>query len=151
MGIKSLCETFLSMDINGDGVITLDELKAGLPQAGIMEIPEDLKEIMEGIDADGSGVIDYSEFLAATIERRQYIQEDVCWTAFRVFDMNGDGKITSNELRTVLNNGNVNSVLDINATAAVLKEVDRNGDGAIDFKEFMGMIRGMSMNVDAVP
>jgi len=149
--IKSLRETFLSLDSNGDGLLTLSELKEGLSQAGLTELPQDLKEIMEGIDADGSGVIDYTEFLAATIEKRQYVQEDVCWTAFRVFDMNGDGKITPNELRMVLNNGDTNSVVDMNATAAVLKEVDRNGDGAIDFKEFMGMMRGMSMNVDSVP
>jgi calcium-dependent protein kinase len=149
--IKSLRETFLSLDSNGDGLLTLSELKEGLSQAGITELPHDLKHIMEGIDADGSGVIDYTEFLAATIEKRQYIQEDVCWTAFRVFDMNGDGKITPNELRMVLNNGNMESVMDINATADLLKEVDKNGDGAIDFKEFMGMMRGMSMNADAVP
>merc|ERR1740121_2114531 len=149
--IKGLRETFLSLDNNGDGLLTLAELKNGLSQAGITDLPQDLKQIMEGIDADGSGVIDYTEFLAATIEKRLYIQEDVCWTAFRVFDMNGDGKITPNELRMVLNNGNMESVVDINATAELLKEVDRNGDGAIDFKEFMGMMRGMSVNVDEVP
>jgi calcium-dependent protein kinase len=149
--IKSLRETFLSLDSNGDGLLTLAEMRDGLAQAGITELPDDLKEIMEGLDADGSGVIDYTEFLAATIEKRQYIQEDVCWTAFRVFDMNGDGKITPNELRMVLNNGNVNSVVDVQATAEVLREVDKNGDGHIDFKEFMSMMRGMSMNTDAVP
>merc|ERR1712113_424000 len=151
--IKSLRDTFLSLDDNGDGLLSLTELKEGLSRAGITDLPGDLKEIMEGIDADGSGVIDYTEFLAATIEKRQYIQEDVCWTAFRVFDMNGDGKITPNGLRMVLNNGNVNSLVDVQATADVLKEVDKNGDGAIDFKEFMTMMRNMSksMSMDAIP
>ncbi|CAK0828672.1 unnamed protein product [Prorocentrum cordatum] len=151
--IKSLRETFLALDNNGDGLLSLTELKEGLSQAGITDLPEDLKEIMEGIDSDGSGVIDYTEFLAATIEKRQYIQEDVCWTAFRVFDLNGDGKITPNEMRMVLNNGNVNSLVDVQATADVLKEVDKNGDGAIDFKEFMTMMRNMSksMSMDAIP
>merc|ERR1712087_803579 len=129
--IKSLRETFLSLDSNGDGLLTLSELKEGLAQAGITELPHDLKQIMEGIDADGSGVIDYPEFLAATIEKRQYIQEDVCWTAFRVFDVNGDGKITPSELRMVLSDASVNSMVNAQAIADVLKEVDKNGDGAI--------------------
>jgi len=151
--IKSLRETFLSLDDNGDGLLSLTELKEGLSRAGITDMPKDLKEIMEGIDADGSGVIDYTEFLAATIERRQYMEENVCWTAFRVFDMDGDGKITPNELRRVLNNGSVNDLVDLQATADVLKEVDKNGDGAIDFKEFMSMMRNMSqsMSLENIP
>lgn len=149
--IKSLREIFLSMDHNGDGLLTLAELRDGLAQAGLTEIPADLQEIMSGIDADGSGVIDYTEFLAATIEKRQYIQEDVCWTAFRVFDMNGDGKITPNELRMVMNNGSVNDMVDVQATTEVLREVDKNGDGIIDFQEFMGMMRGMSISAENMP
>ena len=50
------------------------------------------------MDADGSGVIDYTEFLAATLDKKAYIQEDVCWSAFRVFDRNGDGVLTEGEI-----------------------------------------------------
>jgi calcium-dependent protein kinase len=106
---------------------------------------------MAGIDADNSGMIDYTEFLAATIERRQYIQEDVCWTAFRVFDVNGDGKITPSELRMVLSDGGVNNMVNAQAAADVLREVDKNGDGVIDFQEFMGMMRGMPMDAGDMP
>jgi len=139
--IKSLRESFLALDRNGDGLVSLVELKQGLAKAGLEKSTTgDLQEIMEGIDADGSGVIDYTEFLAATIDRMQYIQEDVCWTAFCVFDLNGDGKITAHELKKVLNNGDTGNV--VQNTAEILREVDRNGDGSIDFKEFMGMLRG---------
>jgi len=153
--IKSLRENFLALDHNGDGLVSLVELKQGLAKAGLEKSTTgDLQEIMEGIDADGSGVIDYTEFLAATIDRMQYIQEDVCWTAFRVFDLNGDGKITAHELKTVLNNGDMDRV--VQNIAEVLREVDKNGDGMIDFGEFMGMLRGgilrgMSSFADDVP
>merc|ERR1719374_369081 len=38
------------------------------------------------------------------MEKRLYIQEDVCWSAFRLFDRNGDGKISQEELAQVLSN-----------------------------------------------
>ena len=46
-------------------------------------------------------VIEYTEFLAAAMERKLYIQRDVCWNAFQVFDLNSDGVITKEELHKV--------------------------------------------------
>lgn len=37
---------------------------------------------------------DYTEFIAASIDHKLYEQEAVCNAAFRVFDLDGDGKIT---------------------------------------------------------
>merc|ERR1712151_640851 len=89
--IKALRDTFMQLDGNGDGKLTVAEMKEGITKAGFKEIPADLQQIMEDVDSDGSGVIDYAEFLAATLDRRVYMKEDVCWSAFRVFDRNGDG------------------------------------------------------------
>eukprot|EP00933_Yihiella_yeosuensis_P082330 TRINITY_DN9617_c0_g2_i1.p1 TRINITY_DN9617_c0_g2~~TRINITY_DN9617_c0_g2_i1.p1 ORF type:complete len:508 (+),score=149.82 TRINITY_DN9617_c0_g2_i1:95-1618(+) len=140
--IKQLRDTFMGLDENGDGFLTPAELKAGLAQAGLKEIPPDLAAIMEGIDSDGSGVIDYTEFLAATLDRHQYMKEDVCWSAFRVFDRNGDGQISMEELNQVLGDKDIEDVMGTQAIAELLREVDGNGDGYIDFKEFMQMMRG---------
>ncbi|CAJ1329287.1 unnamed protein product, partial [Effrenium voratum] len=95
-----------------------------------------------GVDADGSGVIDYTEFLAATLDRQQYMKEDVCWAAFRVFDRNGDGHISTTELKQVLSSSEVEDALGTKAIADLMVEVDSNGDGMIDFEEFMTMMRG---------
>merc|ERR1712036_96297 len=97
----------MSLDADNDGTLTVEEMKQGMVKAGIKEIPDNLMEIMADVDADGSGVIDYTEFLAATIDRRDYEQEDVCWAAFRVFDRNGDGQISQEELKEVLSDGSV--------------------------------------------
>merc|ERR1712186_167012 len=135
--IKALRETFMTLDNNGDGMLTVNEMKEGLTKAGLKEIPPDLQQIMEDVDSDGSGVIDYTEFLAATLDKRQYIQEDVCWSAFRLFDRNGDGKISAEELKYVLGDSEVNNVMGNGASslADVMKQVDGDGSGDIDFKE----------------
>jgi len=139
--IKALRETFMALDENGDGLLTPNEMKEGLAKAGLKEIPPDLQQIMEEVDADGSGVIDYTEFLAATLDRKAYIQEDVCWSAFRVFDRNGDGKISQAEIEQVLGSGDVEEAMGAQAVAELMKEVDANGDGEIDFQEFMQMMK----------
>mmetsp|Transcript_29532 Transcript_29532/g.87641 ORF Transcript_29532/g.87641 Transcript_29532/m.87641 type:complete len:537 (+) Transcript_29532:233-1843(+) len=139
--IKQLRDVFMALDENGDGLLTSNEMKEGLQKAGLKEIPPDLQQIMEDVDADGSGVIDYTEFLAATLDRRMYVQEDVCWAAFRVFDRNGDGQISEEELKAVLNDGDVESVAGAKAIAEMMKKVDKDGDNMISFEEFMEMMR----------
>merc|ERR1712048_182725 len=100
--IKQLRDTFMMLDENGDGQLTVKEMKDGIQKAGLKEVPPDLQQIMEEVDSDGSGVIDYTEFLAATLDKKMYTQEEVCWQAFRVFDKNGDGNISKEEIAMVL-------------------------------------------------
>merc|ERR1719414_567387 len=140
--IKALRETFQGLDSNGDGLLTSAEMKEGLQNAGLKDVPMDLQAILEDVDSDGSGVIDYTEFLAATLDKRLYLQEDVCWSAFRIFDRNGDGKISRQELEQVLGNEEVETVVEANTLADLMKQVDGDGDGMIDFAEFMAMMRG---------
>mmetsp|Transcript_49020 Transcript_49020/g.116631 ORF Transcript_49020/g.116631 Transcript_49020/m.116631 type:complete len:509 (+) Transcript_49020:143-1669(+) len=139
--IKKLREVFMALDGNSDGLLTVNEMKEGMKKAGLKDIPPDMQQIMEDVDSDGSGVIDYTEFLAATLDQKAYIQEDICWVAFRVFDRNGDGKISKQEIANVLSDGDVQNAA-AKDMAEIMKEIDVNGDGEIDFQEFMQMMRG---------
>merc|ERR1712187_150023 len=132
--IKALRDIFMQLDGNGDGKLTVNEMKEGIQKAGLKEIPSDLAQIMQDVDSDGSGQIDYTEFLAATLDKRVYMKEDVCWSAFRIFDRNGDGKISQEELKKVLHNDEVADVAGTEAIAKLLQEVDNNGDAVIDFE-----------------
>merc|ERR1712048_545744 len=82
--VKGLRETFVSLDENQDGLLTISELRSGLEHAGLNIKLEELQAIVDGLDGDGSGYIDYSEFLAATLDRRTQLTEDVCLSAFNI-------------------------------------------------------------------
>jgi calcium-dependent protein kinase len=138
--IENLKKIFMSIDKNGDGQLTVQEMVEGLHKSGLQTIPEELTELMKSVDADGSGVIDYTEFIAATLDKKKYIQEDRLWAAFRVFDVDGSGKITKQELQQVLTGGKLDEIAKRNIDE-IMKECDTDGDGEIDFEEFVAMMR----------
>merc|ERR1712080_273914 len=84
------------MDTNGDGTLSLEELTRGLKQSNVRLDMQTLQQL----DLDGSGGVDYSEFLAATLDQSRYLKEDICRRAFNVchLDKNHDGKIDFDEL-----------------------------------------------------
>jgi calcium-dependent protein kinase len=141
--IDDLKRTFLAMDADHDGTLTGSEIKIGFRSAGI-DPPAELEDLLKNIDTDGSGSVDYMEFIAATMDKQQYVQEDVCWSAFKVFDLDGNGTITKDEMAQVFANGSVTDTLKMNKSdiQKLMNEADANGDGEIDFDEFMTMIRG---------
>merc|ERR1712054_390766 len=109
------------------------------------QIPQDIEQIMQEVDADGSGCIDYTEFLAAALDKRIYAKQDVCWSAFCVFDKNNDGKITLQELKQVLGNKSLQGVVnekDVQDIEKVFKDTDSDGDKHISFDEFLHMMHG---------
>ena len=59
---------------------------------------ETLIELLKGADLDNSGAIDYTEFIAATIDCHTYLKVDYLKTAFDMFDKDRSGKIDKNEL-----------------------------------------------------
>jgi len=126
---------FLAIDANGDGTLTYEELKAGLEKISV-NLPPNFLSFLDQIDVDKSGRIDYSEFVAATMEKKKFTERDRCWAAFRTFDINGDGTITKEELMQVIENPD----LRIDNAAQFISEVDSNQDGRVDFEEFMAMM-----------
>jgi len=137
--IVELGKIFLSLDANGDGTLTLEELTDGLSKLPDFD-PKEVKAIMASLDTDKSGRVDYTEFLAATMERSLYLKEERLYTAFKLFDKDGSGTITAKELKEVLGSNDILASKDDAYWNSLLKEADINGDGEIDYAEFVAMM-----------
>merc|ERR1712196_502011 len=95
----------------------------------------------------GTGEINYTQFLAATMDRQQYLQEEAMRAAFGVFDLNGKGHFGEQELTLLLCEGADGGVAHeedselSSMCQRIIDEVDTNGDGVIDFDEFVAMMK----------
>lgn len=132
------------MDLNGDGKLQKDEIKKGYKQYFGRELTQDeLDDMFAQVDADGSGEIEYSEFVVATLNEKNLLSNNKLQTAFKMFDKDGGGTISIDEIKQVLSFG---QNLDEEVVAQIIKQVDENGDGEISYDEFAQM---MLKNIDS--
>ena len=122
-------KVFQSMDVNGDGMLSTEEILEGLEKTGIPI--QDPIEIIKSMDSDKSGSISYSEFLAALVDWERELSIEKLTKAFNELDINGDGFISADELGEMIGSDVKEFEL-----KKFMKEADSNGDGFIDFKEF---------------
>ncbi len=60
-------EIFLAIDKNGDGSLSFEEIEEGLKRLKINDWEQILENLKEA-DTDKSGTVDYTEFIAATLD-----------------------------------------------------------------------------------
>jgi calcium-dependent protein kinase len=88
-------------------------------------------------DTDGSGELDYSEWIVATMDKKKLLSNEKLEAAFNLFDRDGSGSISANEIKDVLG---VGKNIDEKIWNQIISEVDNNGDGEISFEEFKTMM-----------
>ena len=130
--IKVLRDIFSALDMNQDGTLTVDEIKSGVAQ--LKDVKINVDDIFASVDTDGSGVINYTEFIAATIDQKVYLKEERLYEAFKAFDKDSSGKISTEEIRNVMKSDDASKIEEL------IKTFDTNGDGEIDYNEFISMM-----------
>ncbi|XP_020205845.2 calcium-dependent protein kinase 11 [Cajanus cajan] len=135
--IGGLKELFKMIDKDNSGTITFEELQEGLKSVGCDLMESEIKSLMDAADIDNNGTIDYGEFLAATLHLNKMERENNLVAAFAYFDKDGSGSITIDEIQQACKDFGLGDVqLD-----DMIKEIDQDDDGKIDYAEFAAMMR----------
>lgn len=130
-----LREVFIIFDESGDGKLTKDQLIKGLSIVlSPAEAEKEVNRLMDIIDVDGNGFIEYEEFLRAGLSKEKIITQENLETSFKLFDINKRGKINAKELGTVLGQGDDNN--DEKMWKELIDEADIDKDGEINFDDF---------------
>ncbi|KAI9122264.1 hypothetical protein K1719_006953 [Acacia pycnantha] len=139
--IAGMKEMFRVIDTDNSGHITREELKVGLEKVGAFLKDSEINRLMQSADTDNSGTIDYGEFLAAMLHENKLQEKDHLYTAFTYLDKDGSGYITRDELQQAfLQFGQQDIQLD-----DIIREVDKDNDGRIDYNEFVAMMQNSSL------
>lgn len=132
---------FHVFDQDGNGSISRNELLEGLRIMGHSPTMGEFDDLYKSLDEDNSNNLEFTEF--ATIwwkhenDRRESEFSVQMELAFKVFDANGDGMISADELRNKLTT--LGDVMSHSEVDELLAHADPNQDGVITMEEFRGL------------
>lgn len=145
-------EAFMLFDKDGDGSITKEELGRVMRSLGQFAREEELQQMLHDVDIDGDGCFSFEEFVeivskkGKTSNNTAEEEEKELRDAFRVFDKHNRGYISASDLRAVLQC--LGEDLSEEEIEGMIKEVDVDGDGRIDFLEFVHALGEPGENED---
>lgn len=142
--IESLRKAFDSFDTDKVGYITTETVKTILRMMGVKISEKNLAEVISETDEDGSGQLEFEEFVSLAakflVEEDEESLKAELKEAFRIYDKEGQGYITTQVLREILIE--IDGKLTSDDLDGIIEEVDEDGSGTLDFDEFMAMMTG---------
>lgn len=130
-------EEFKTYDSGSDGHISAQELGIRMRKLGQNPTESDIQRMIAKADKDGSGTINFEEFCAwmsQATSPSSVDEEEEIKAGFKVNDLDGDSFITADELFQFYRSIGEQTTLE--EAKELIKEVDTNGNGKIDFNEF---------------
>ncbi|XP_019623611.1 PREDICTED: troponin C-like [Branchiostoma belcheri] len=133
---------FDMFDADGGGDISTRELGTIMKKLGLNVSRDQLQDMIDEVDVDASGTIDFEEFLEMMAkimkEEKSELPDDEIRAVFQVFDTNRDGFISGREFKDYLDD--MGEDLTEEEMEEILDECDTNRDGRLDLDEFREML-----------
>ncbi|XP_046556529.1 neo-calmodulin-like [Haliotis rubra] len=133
---------FQMFDKDNDGTISLHELGSVLRSLNYNPTQKHVSEAAKRLDRDGNGKCDFEDFRSFMKETKQSLPhkedfQDVMLRAFKTFDRDGNKFIDRKEIQGVLTS--LGECLSEAELDYMMKYADLNGDGKIDYEEFVNL------------
>jgi calcium-dependent protein kinase len=131
-----LQKLFKSLDLNGDGKLSKEELNIAFSRLATSE-SIDIDRIMQRCDSNKNGYIDFTEFLTASIDWKQALSGERLEALFKELDKDNDGAITIEEIKIFLGGS---EYIDDQEWEEIFREADYDHNGVIDLEEFRSVM-----------
>ncbi|XP_077593761.1 calcium-binding protein 2-like isoform X2 [Stigmatopora nigra] len=143
--MDELREAFKEFDKDKDGFIGCKDLGNCMRTMGYMPTEMELIELSQQINMNLGGHVDFEDFVELMgpkllAETADMIGVKELRDAFKEFDTNGDGQISTAELREAMKKLLGQQVVGHRDLEDILRDIDLNGDGHVDFEEFVRMM-----------
>ncbi|KAL4492576.1 hypothetical protein ABPG72_007689 [Tetrahymena utriculariae] len=135
---NEMVKHFESLDTNGDGMLSKEELIEGYTKllGDSLKAKQTVENVFNDLDLDGSGKVEFSEFLVACLQKEKVLTKDRIEKAFKLIDTDGNGQITKKELEEMMGGLPLNEKV----WEGLLQDCDINKDGQISLTEFLDLL-----------
>ncbi|KAL3782935.1 hypothetical protein ACHAWO_011384 [Cyclotella atomus] len=131
--VAQLKDVFKKIDTNNDGTITLEELDECIKAAHFLPgLTSDLTELRQDLSLSGEDSLKWREFIASMIDTSQIMKEDNIRMVFEHFKKDDRDYLLLSDIADLVGGEK--------HAKEILKAVDNNNDGKIDFNEFRRMM-----------
>ncbi|EEE64023.1 hypothetical protein OsJ_18852 [Oryza sativa Japonica Group] len=137
--VEDIKDMFKVMDTDNDGIVSYEELKSGIAKFGSHLAESEVQMLIEAVDTNGRGALDYGEFLAVSLHLQRMANGEHLRRAFLFFDKDGNGYIEPEELQEALVEDGATDIMEV--VKDILQEVDTDKDGKISYEEFVAMMK----------